>query len=479
MKSFAAKKKLTLFILLLLVFNCRISFAQEEFLDNEFFEEDSINTIFRSSYVYDFIPDASYELIEDRLSCLETTIPLHFNPKVKAFVDYFTIRDREYTRMILRRMEVYFPIFEYYLKKHNMPEELKYLSVVESGLNPKAISRVGATGLWQFMGPTGRQYKLNQNNFIDERMDPYKATEAACLYMKDLYRMFDDWELALAAYNSGPGNVRKAIRKSGYKKGFWAIYDNLLKETRSYVPQFVAVIYALNYADEHNISVENSKEYAMRADTVLISQAVNLKPLAEQLEICLDDLERLNPEIKRGALPEHIKDYPLRIPIDKKEFLAENKTIVLDSARKSGRFTETEFIVKASNPTTTSSAQGKEKIVYKVRSGDALGKIAAKYNVSLSELKDWNSLSSNIIRPGQNLTVWVKSGSSNALNNQLAQSDNKEPVKISVPKIYMVQPGDTLWDISRKHNGISIEQLKKLNNLKDNNIKVGQKLVVG
>lgn len=454
-------------------FNSLLAF-QDTF--DDYIEADSLSTFYTSTYNYDYVPDASYELIEDRLSCLKTSIPLNFNSKVKSFVDYFTIRDREYTKMILRRKEIYFPLFEHYLKKHNMPDELKYLAVVESGLNPKAISRVGATGLWQFMGPTGRMYKLNQNQFIDERMDPHKATEAACLYLKDLYRMFDDWELALAAYNSGPGNVRKAIRKSGYKKGFWAIYDNLLKETRSYVPQFVAVIYALNHASEHNLYIENSNEFPIEADTILINQSLALKALAEQLNVCQEDLERLNPEIKRGLLPDNIKNYPLRVPVDKREYLVLNRSLILDSLGRPGK-QEVELIAKVADQ--PSGSYGKEKIVHKVRSGDALGKIAAKYNVSLNEIKKWNNLSSNIIRPGQNISVWVKPRDANALNNQLAHKKDKEPVKVMDSKIYLVQPGDTLWDISKKHNNISVERIKKLNNLKTNNIKAGQKLVVG
>ncbi|MDQ3534207.1 MAG: LysM peptidoglycan-binding domain-containing protein [Bacteroidota bacterium] len=478
MKSSSAKIYFCCTLAILLCFKGINSHAfQDDFL-LDLPDTDSLTTTFKISYNYDYVPDASYDLIADRLSCLESSIPLNFNTKVKSFIDYFTVRDREYSKMILRRMEVYFPIFEYYLKKHNMPDELKYLAVVESGLNPKAISRVGATGLWQFMGPTGRQYQLRQDQFIDERMDPYKATEAACLYMKDLYRMFDDWELALAAYNSGPGNVRKAIRKSGYKNGFWAIYDNLLKETRSYVPQFVAVIYTLNYAAEHNLFVEYEKEYALRADTVLLNQSLSLKPLAEHLNICIEDLERLNPEIKRGTLPDHVKNYPLRIPSDKKEYLAENRSSILDSIRHFGQI-ESELIAKTTPIPSNAPAPGNGKVIYKVKSGDALGKIADKYNVSLSDIKKWNNLSNNIIRPGQNLTVYVKGGNSNSLNNQLANNDKKEPIKIADPKIYRVQPGDTLWDISKKHNNISVDQIKKLNNLKDNNIKVGQKLVVG
>ena len=206
------------------------------------------------SPVYDFIPEHNYELVADQMTCITEEIPLTFNSRVYGFINYFGVRNREYTRGILKKKDVYFPLFEKYLSKYGMPDELKYLSIVESGLEPRAISRAGAGGLWQFMPYTGRSYGLHQDFYINERFDPDAATEAACKYLKMLYNMFGDWELALAAYNSGPGNVRKAIRKSGYQKGFWNVYKYLPRETRSYVPQFVAIIYVINYADDYNLN---------------------------------------------------------------------------------------------------------------------------------------------------------------------------------------------------------------------------------
>jgi len=207
-----------------------------------------------SNVDFDYIPGfLDYDLVEDRLSCMEKAIPLNYNSRVYAFVNYFAIKDREYTRMVIKRATYYFPMFEKYLKKYGLPDELKYLSIIESGLNPNAVSRVGAVGLWQFMPYTGRSYKLHQDWYLDERRDPIKATEAAFKYMKQLYKMFGDWELVMAAYNSGPGNVRKAIRRSGYKKKFWEIYRYLPRETRSYVPQWVAIYYVMNYAHELNL----------------------------------------------------------------------------------------------------------------------------------------------------------------------------------------------------------------------------------
>ena len=196
-----------------------------------------------SALSFEYIPaDFTYDEVKARLEKIEGKIPLHFNDKVFAFVNYFVIKDRDYTRMMMRRENVYFPLFEKYLEKYGIPDELKYLSIIESGLNTKALSRAGAAGLWQFMPPTGRHYGLYQDWYVDERLDPEKATDAACRYLRDLYNQFNDWELAIAAYNTGPGNIRKAIRRAGYKKTFWEIYPYLHRETRSYLPQFTAMI---------------------------------------------------------------------------------------------------------------------------------------------------------------------------------------------------------------------------------------------
>ena len=424
--------------------------------------------LFEPDYSYDHIPDASYELIEDRLSCVNTTMPLTFNERVQSFVNYFTVRDRDYTREVIRRKNLYFPIFEKYLKKYGIPDELKYLSIVESGLRPEARSRVGAEGLWQFMPSTGRMYGLNQSWYVDERRDPEKATEAACKYLKQLYNMFDDWELALAAYNTGPGNVRKAIRRSGYKKDFWGIYNYLPRETRSYVPQFVAVLYTIEYAEEHNLFSENPA-YAWETDTVLVSQFVSLKALAERLNMCEDELRLLNPELKRLAVPEDAKDYPLLIPVDKSDFLAANRSGILDSA--GSQEIQKAFITQVQK--TNGNTYGRTKTTYRVRSGDVLGAIAQRHGVGLSELRQWNNIRGSRIYPGQKLTIWTKDS-----GPRLAAATT---VSRSVPssKVHLVQPGDSLWEISRKYEGLSVSKIKEWNNLSGNSIKPGQKLIIG
>ncbi|GJM29519.1 MAG: lytic transglycosylase [Cyclobacteriaceae bacterium] len=418
---------------------------------------------------YEYVPDLSYDEVADRLSCLELNVPLSYNKVVKSFIDYFSVRDREYTKLMIQRVNLYFPIFEYYLQKHGLPDELKYLAIIESGLNPVARSRVGAAGLWQFMPSTGRLFDLYQDFYIDERLDPYKSTEAACLYLKSLYTRFKDWELVLASYNAGPGKVRRAIRRSGYKKKFWEVYDHLPRETRSYLPQFVAIIYVMNHQQDHNLKVDYVY-YPMKSDTIQVSHYVDLKSFAEQLNICYTDVMTLNPALKRGAVPPHAKNYPLRIPQDKMSFLAERRSEILDSAARNGK---EELAKLASNQ--PGSTYGRHKVRHRVRSGEVLGSIAERYHVRVSDLRKWNNIHGNLIRSGQTLNIWVKSGQ----QQTLASRSPAKPQEVPSSKTHLVQPGDTLWEISLKYKGLTIEKIKQLNNLQNNTIKPGQTLIIG
>lgn len=440
--------------------------AEEEILS----KEDTADFVyFAAPADLEYIPgDDSPALIRDRLACIEGEIPLHYNERVHAFINYFTVKDRDYTRLMMRRKNLYFPIFERYLAKYGLPDELKYLSIIESALNPRAVSRVSAVGLWQFMSATGRFYGLHHDWYLDERMDPEKATDAACRYLRDLHRMFDDWELALAAYNTGPGNVRRAIRRSGYKKTFWEIYNYLPRETRSYVPQFVAMIYTLNYLDQHNF-IDEGQEMLMAADTLMVNRYLHFETFAKLTGICLEDMQKLNPSVKHNALPDTQKPYVVYIPVLAKEQLHDNRVAILDSASKVGK-KELEMLAR----NTPGSTYGRDRIVYKVRSGDVLGSIALRYHVRVSDIKKWNNLSSNTIRIGQRLNIWLKPSQSGAVASA-AQTSNPIPNS----KTYVVQPGDTLWDISRKFEGLTIEKLKSLNNLNGNKIQAGQKLVLG
>ena len=441
---------------------------------------DAIVEISRTSF--DYIPDASYELIGERIASLNAQIKVPYNGRVKGFIDYFTIRNREYTRTMLKRRDVYFPLFEKYLAKHGLPNDLKYLSIVESGLNPKAMSRVGAAGLWQFMPSTGRIYRLNQNWYVDERLDPEKATEAACLYLKQLHRMFGDWQLALAAYNAGPGNVNKAIRRSGGKKDFWEVYEHLPKETRSYVPQFAAVMYVMEFAEEHNLLPEEHEYlYALQVDTVHLNRFMSLEALEAQLNLCPGELEYLNPELVRKAIPENAGTYALRIPAQVHNHFLINRMAIIDSTAK-----KSQNLLAYNTKTEVGSTYNREKITYRVKSGDNLGKIADKYNVGVSDIKQWNRLSSNNLKVGQSISLYVSPSQKASINNQLASASttsssiasSSKAVQVSKNSVYYVQPGDTLWEISRKHGNVSVAQIKELNNLKSNEIKVGQKLII-
>jgi len=447
------KLRVTLFIL----FFTKISFAQEA-----------------SPFEYDSYPeDYSYDLIADRLNCIEGDITLEFNDKVYSFINYFIVRNRDYTKNVIAKSTLYFPVMEKYLAKYNLPDELKYLSIVESGLNAQAISRAGAGGLWQFMPYTGRSYALHQDWYIDERFDPEQSTEAACEYLSMLYNMFGDWELALAAYNSGPGNVRKAIRRSGYKKNFWEIYRYLPRETRSYVPQFVAIMYAFKYAEEHNLLTQDA-QYLMASDTIMINGFINLKILADNLGICYEDIKKLNPNLKRYGVKTNNSNYPINIPEDKILAFRENRVAIIDAASTEG-LKELEYLARNS----IGSTFGRDKVVYKVRSGDVLGTIAEKYRVRVSDIRKWNRLHGNLIRVGQRLDIWVYPGT----KPRTVASHKKVAPPITIDyngkKVYTVQPGDTLWDIAKKYEGLNIDKIKKLNNLKNSKIKPGQKLIIG
>ncbi len=421
----------------------------------------------------EYIPgDDDPLIIRDRLSCIEGNIPLVYNSKIHAFINYFTVRDREYTRLMIRRKNLYFPLFEKYLAHYGLPDELKYLAIIESGLNPKAVSRAQAVGLWQFMSATGRYYDLHNNWYIDERMDPEKSTDAACRYLRDLYGMFKDWELALAAYNTGPGNVRKAIRRSGYQKSFWDIYPYLPRETRSYVPQFVAIIYAMNHLEQHNF-FEEGEEMLVRSDTIHVRNFVHFETLANLTGTCVEDLQKLNPSVQHNAIPDLQKPVAMRLPLTAKLQLEENRVAILDSASRTGR-AELVALAKAMQGGT----YGRERVVYKVRGGDVLGSIAMRHRVRVSDIKKWNNLNSDVIRTGQRLNIWVTSSSSIAVAGSTPAKKAVTTTNLSGQKTYTVQPGDTLWDISRKFDGLTIEKIKALNKLPNNKIQPGQKLIV-
>lgn len=419
--------------------------------------------------IYDYAPDFSYEEIERRYNDLDLEIDIQYNERVDAFINYFTVRERGYTREMLRRKELYFPIFERYLTQYDLPQELKYLPIIESGLNPKAVSGPKAVGLWQFMALTGKEQGLSIDWYIDERMDPEKATEAACQYISWLYKIFGDWKLTLAAYNSGIGNVKRAMRRSGNKKDFWKVYRYLPRETRSYVPQFAAMVYSMEYADEHNI-FSDEEWYASDYEEIEINQFVYLKSFAETSQISLEKLRGLNPSIKKDAIPEHAKNFKLKVPRAQYSQFKEKEEAILLAAANGKK----EFEKMARN--MPGSTFGKEKTIYRVRSGDVLGKIAIRYDVKVRDLRAWNNLNGSMIRVGQKLNIYTGPDFTDDPSMRKSPLRN-QPIPTS--KVHIVQPGDTLWDISRMYQGLSVDKIKSLNNLNSSDLKPGMTLKIG
>lgn len=419
---------------------------------------------------FDYVPDFTGSEVRARLEATTNKIELTYNTHVFSFIDFLTVRNREYARMVLRRQSLFMPIFEKYLLQYGLPDELKYLSIVESGLNPKALSRSGALGLWQFIPSTGKYLGLRIDSHFDERMNVEKSTEAACKYLGSLYRTFGDWQLALAAYNCGPGAVSRAMKRSG-KRDFWKLYPNLPQETRSYVPQFIAVTYLMNFHREHNL-YPAYYEYPMTYDTVAVSQYLNLEAFCKQLGICNEDVMALNPEIKRNYIPNSEEGFVLKYPSDKSGLFRQNRQAILDSASISvGEVTELNKRLANVAEVPSTNTAGTAKLYHKVKRGQTLTAVAGKYHVSVAELKKWNNLRGRKLAVGQRLVIWKK---------EVHKTKTHESIRYPAPrkKYYQVKQGDTIWSICRKYDGASVDEIKRLNNIRDNDIRVGQRLLI-
>ena len=422
-------------------------------------------------YGYDYgeIPvfdDSVYIERIDRLAS-KTTLPLVFNAHVKRFIDLYAMQRRALTGRLLGLSYVYFPMFEEMLDKYNMPLELKYLAMIESALNPTAGSRVGAKGLWQFMYGTGKQYGLNSTTLVEERFDPLKATEAACLYMLDLYYRYKDWFLVLAAYNSGPGTVNKAIVRAGGVMDYWAIWPFLPKETRSYVPSFIAVNYVINYATEHNLYPIDPGLLMSGTDTVMVHDFLAFDQITETIGVSLEDLKFFNPQYIKEVIPANDSTpYVLRLPTQSAlQFVEKEREIY---AYKTQRALEKEKILKEVSKVS-------DRTVHSVKKGETLAAIAKKYHVSVSNLKKWNNLKSDNIKIGQKITIYA--GGAPMATTTTTSTSKSTSSNSSSPKYYTVKAGDTLASIAKKH-GVSVANLKKWNNLKSDKIQIKQKLRV-
>ena len=341
------------------------------------------------------------ELYIERLQKLPYVMEMPYNDIVKKFIEMYLQKSDKVEYMLGLGQTYYFPMFEEALERYGVPLELKYLPVIESALNARATSRAGAAGLWQFMVPTGRLYGLEVNSLVDERRDPLKASDAAARYLRDLYNIYQDWHLVIAAYNCGPGNVAKATRYAGGgKKDYWQIYPYLPSETRSYVPIFIAANYVMNYYREHNMC-PMQPTVTVATDTIMVDKRINLQQVSELLNISLDELRFLNPQYRQDIVPGNIKPYPLVLPFNQLSAYIDNRdTIPLHRAA--------ELVANRAEvqPAQYNPSSDGRVTYYKVRSGDTLGGIAARYHCTVNQIKRWNGLRGSMIRIGQRLKIY-------------------------------------------------------------------------
>ncbi|QEC51027.1 membrane-bound lytic murein transglycosylase D [Anseongella ginsenosidimutans] len=399
---------------------------------------DSLDTLPVAGQEHEAAAAYRIPLYERQLDSIEKTVPLDYNEIVRSHIELYTYKREGLVSRMMGLSEYYFPIFEQALKEKGLPVELKYLSIVESALNPMAVSRVGATGLWQFMYTTAREYGLQMNSYIDERRDPVAASQAAAEYLNNMYGRYGDWLLAIASYNCGPGNVDRAIYKAGGKLDFWAIMPYLPRETRNYVPAYIAVTYAMNYAKAHDI-YSAPPEFAFTPMPVQIEKYISLSSLSRSLDMDPEELYLINPKYRRrivngsGASPQTVW-----LPPAKAELYA--------SLQKEGGAAK---VIAASNDEEETA----EPVYYKVRSGDNLSAIANRFRCSVQDLKVWNDLRGTRLVPGQRLLV---------------SSEEKEIAareETYLAKTYRVRRGDTLSSIAARFN-TSVAVLKELNGIR-------------
>jgi len=345
-------------------------------------------------------PEVSDEVMKKRLAEMPTIISLPYNKIIRQFIDMYSVKKRKQVSVMLGISDYYFPIIEQALEKYDMPNELKYMAVIESALNPNAVSKAGATGIWQFMFGTGKVYGLEINSLVDERRDPIKETDAAVRYMKDLYGIFGDWHLAIAAYNCGPGNVNKAIRRSGGKKDYWNLYYYLPRETRGYVPLFIAANYIMTYNKEHLICPVRTN-YPLHTDTLLLNGKMYFEQISAVIGIPKEELKMLNPQYRRDIIPAtQEKPLPLCMPANYTLSFIDNQDSIQNF------MADSLFNQLTVEPAANVKPAAPKCKIYKVRRGDTLSKIASHHHVTVIKLKRWNNIRSSRIQPGQRLKIY-------------------------------------------------------------------------
>ncbi|CAN1487978.1 membrane-bound lytic murein transglycosylase D [Flavobacteriaceae bacterium] len=466
-------------------------------LDNE------INTLNIDKDIDKELPTA---LLKERLAAMDAKSPfnIEYNQGLENLIKSFLKNRRKAFSNQMAVAEYYFPIFEDELAKKNVPLEIKYLAVVESALNPRAVSKVGATGLWQFMYQTGKQYKLDINTYVDERSDPIKSSEAAAQYMTNMYAIFNDWDLVLASYNSGPGNVTKAIRRSGGQQNFWNIKDKLPKETQGYVPAFLATMYIYEYHKEHGIVPKKALVRHFATDTVMVKKEMSFAQISDLLDISVEQLQALNPSYKRNVVPNYAgKNHYLTLPSSKVAIFTSNEERIyayvqyeMDKREKVNQNWKSNYIKDSLAYVAASNTKVK---YYKVKRGDNLGDVAKMNDVAVSDLKKWNHIKGNSIASGKTLKIIIeKDSNSNSQltsaidknkaiaakeNSNVATTDSKtttakiDTLVTTEPNYYIVQKGDNLNTIAKKYN-TTVAEIKEWNHLSSPNIKLGASIQV-
>ena len=437
----------------------------------EGYDMDSVN--FTSN-----VPD---NVLKERLESMNSYITLPFNETVRNYMVLYSEKMPTKMGNILGLCQYYMPIFEETFSKYDLPDELKYMAIIESALNPVAVSRAGAKGMWQFMTKTAKSYGLEINSYVDERLDPFKASDAAARYLVDSYRLFGDWNLAISSYNCGPGNVNKAIRRGG-GRDFWTVYDYLPRETRGYVPAFVGAMYAIRYGKEYGLTPSNV-QMPVQVDTFEIRRNLHFEQISDLVGISVEELENLNPQYIKDVIPGNSGTYILRIPFNySSAFIANEDSLYTHRAEE---LLNPQTLVSSKQTSRSSGSGGgsptTSQVRYKVKSGDNLGKIAARYHVTVKQLMSWNHLRSSSIRIGQTLVI-NKAGA--PVSNSSASSSAPKPktsasTSASKPQAtsgqattYKVKQGDNLYNIAKKY-GTTADKLMRYNGI-SSKLRVGQ-----